>query len=83
MLLVECIAQLGGIVAVQAEGEGGFLAGIEQAEFNGPVAAGDTLLVSARMVKSFGRLFLIEGEVERDGLCLVRARMSLGIGPLA
>lgn len=83
VMLVECIAQLGGIVAVQTKGEGGFLAGIEQAEFSGAVAAGDMLQVTARVVKAFGRLFLIEGEVECDGLCLVRARMSLGIGLLS
>lgn len=80
--LVECIAQLAGIVAVQEEGEGGFLASIDQAEFDGLIQAGDTLAVSARILKSFGRLVLIEGEVTREGAILLRARLTLGIGRL-
>lgn len=80
--LVECIAQLAGIVAVQEEGEGGFLASIDHAEFDGVIQAGDTLTISARILKSFGRLVLIEGEVTCEGAILLRARLTLGIGRL-
>lgn len=83
VLLVECIAQLAGIAASHQEGEGGFLASIGRAEFGDvPARAGDRLIVTARILKSFGRLFLVEGEVECNGSRLVEAEMSLGIGRL-
>lgn len=81
-LLVECIAQLAGIAAVSEEGEGGFLATIDHAEFSGDVLEGDTLIVSARIVKSFGRLCLVEGCVDADGRCLAEAQLTLGVGRL-
>lgn len=80
VLLIESIAQLGGIASVCEEGEGGFLASIDHAEFSGEVCAGDTLEISADVVKTFGRLVLIEGSVLRDGVTLARSRMTLGIG---
>jgi len=80
--LLECIAQLGGIASVRDEGEGGFLASIDQAEFEGEVSAGDTLTITAHVIKSFGRLVLIEGNVTREGFTLARAQLALGIGRL-
>lgn len=80
--LVECIAQLAGIVSIREEGEGGFLASIDHAEFDGMVNAGDTLTITACTLKSFGRLVLIEGEVACEGAILARAQMTLGIGRL-
>jgi len=83
MLLIESIAQLAGIAASHREGEGGFLASIGRAEFSGiPARAGDRLVVRVRILKSFGRLCLVEGEVECSGNRLVEAQMSLGIGEL-
>ncbi len=82
VLLLETIAQLAGVAAVQEEGEGGFLASIDHAEFGKPVSSGDTLQISARIIKSFGRLVLVEGEVICEGRQLVRAQMTLGVGRL-
>lgn len=82
VLLLECIAQLAGIVAGHEEGEGGFLASIDNAEFSGAVVTGDALDVSARIIKSFGRLVMVEGEVCCAGCRLAGARMTLGIGRL-
>lgn len=82
VLLVECIAQLAGIAAAHSEEEGGLLATIDQAVFEGEAHEGDTLMVSARIVKSFGRLCLAEGCVESGGRRLVEARLTLGIGRL-
>lgn len=78
--LLECIAQLGGIASICEEGEGGFLASIDHAEFEGAVCAGDTLIITARVLKSFGRLVLIEGVVAGEGHTLARAQLTLGIG---
>jgi 3-hydroxyacyl-[acyl-carrier-protein] dehydratase len=81
-LLVECIAQLAGILTIQEEGEGGFLAAIDRADFSGTPLTGDQLSVSVRVVKSFGRLFMVEGEVACDGRTLATARLTLGVGRL-
>jgi len=81
MLLIECVAQLAGIVAGQQEGTEGFLASIGRAEFSAVSArAGDRLIVTARILKSFGRLCLVEGNVECNGNRLVEAQISIGIG---
>jgi 3-hydroxyacyl-[acyl-carrier-protein] dehydratase len=82
ILMVECVAQLGGIVSISGQCEGGFIASIDQAEFKGELVDGDTLTVSARIIKAFGRLFMLEGEVERDGFRLLQARLTLGVGRL-
>jgi 3-hydroxyacyl-[acyl-carrier-protein] dehydratase len=81
-LLVECIAQLAGILTIREEGEGGFLAAIDRAEFLGVPLPGDLLSVSVRVVKAFGRLFMVEGEVACDGRTLATARLTLGVGKL-
>lgn len=80
--MVECVAQLGGIVSISEQGEGGFIASIDRAEFFGDALDGDTLNISARIIKAFGRLFMLEGSVERDGFTLLQAQMTLGVGIL-
>lgn len=82
VLLVECVAQLAGIAAGHQEGEGGFLASIDRAEFCPGTAAreGECLTVTARIIKIFGRLCLVEGAVECSGVKLVETRMTLGMG---
>ena len=82
VLLVECIAQMAGIVAIREQGEGGFLASIDQAEFSGTAHEGDSLVITAQILKSFGRLMLISGEVACDGRILLKAHMTLGVGVL-
>jgi 3-hydroxyacyl-[acyl-carrier-protein] dehydratase len=82
VLLVECIAQLCGIVAIREQGEGGFLASIDHAEFSGSASVGDRLLITARILKSFGRLILVSGEVVCEGRILLRTQMTLGVGIL-
>ncbi len=80
VLLIESMAQLGGIAVAQRDGEGGFLASIEHAQVNRPVQAGDCLHISVKVVKSFGRLFLLEGAAMVDGEEIAQARFALGIG---
>ena len=79
-LLVESIAQLGGIAAATGEGEGGFLAAIDHAGFSREVRQGDCVEIKVRIAKSFGRLFLLEGEAFVDGERIAEARLTLGIG---
>ena len=80
--MVEGLAQLAGVATVQEEGEGGFLATIDRAEFSGSACPGDTLLYAVRVVKAFGRLFLLEGEVSAGERVLARATLTLGVGKI-
>ncbi len=83
VLLVESMAQLGGIAAADREGEGGFLAAIDRARFHRRVRAGDRVIISVRIVKSFGRLYLLEGEAHVDGELVADAALTLGIGMIS
>lgn len=82
ILLVEAVAQLSGIAAVEQQGEGGFLATVDQASFGRAPQLGETLEVAARIVKAFGRLCLVEGSVRVEGEELLNVTLTLGIGPL-
>ncbi len=80
--LLEILAQLSGIAAAEREGEGGFLAAVDHASFGRLPEPGDTLEVSARIVKSFGRLCLVQGTVTVRDEELLNATLTLGIGTL-
>ncbi len=82
VFLIESMAQLAGIAVAREKGEGGFLASVDHAEFSGGVNAGDRIIVSVRIVKSFGRLHLCEGEANVDGRRVASARLTLGVGSL-
>lgn len=82
ILLVEAVAQLSGIAAVERQGEGGFLASVDRADFGPPPRLGETLEVTARIIKSFGRLRLVEGQVTVADEALLSVTLTLGIGPL-
>lgn len=82
VLLVESVAQLSGIVTIRQDGEGGFLAAIDQAEFGRVPLIGDVLTVTARVLKAFGRLFLVEGEVSCGENTLLKVQLTLGGGQL-
>ncbi len=82
VLLVESVAQLAGIATIQQEGEGGFLAAIDRAEFGRGALIGDVLTITARVLKAFGRLFLVEGEVSCGEIHLLKVQLTLGVGRL-
>ena len=82
ILMVEGVAQLAGIVVAQVEGVRGFMASIDHAEFSGPAVAGDLLTISARVIKSFGRLYMIEGKVDSGVNQLLSVQLTLGMGNL-
>jgi 3-hydroxyacyl-[acyl-carrier-protein] dehydratase len=85
ILMIECVAQLSGIVVAHAEGKGGergFLASIVQADFSGYPVIGDTLTVTTRVIKSFGRLVMVEGSVASGADQLLSVQLTLGIGEL-
>lgn len=82
MLLIEMVAQTAGIAAVDRQGEGGFLAAVDQARFARHPKPGETLEVSVRVLKSFGRLYLLEGAVTTGGEIVLQVTLTLGVGPL-
>jgi 3-hydroxyacyl-[acyl-carrier-protein] dehydratase len=82
ILLIESVAQLAGILTISEEGEGGFLAAIDRAEFTGAPQAGDILTIIARVIKSFGRLFMVEGRVSCEQNTLLTVQLTLGVGRL-
>ena len=79
LLLVEAMAQIGGIAFGQKEGEGGVLAALEKVELPAEVSQGG-LQVESRIVKSFGRIVRLEGEVRQDGKVIATAILTLGVG---
>jgi 3-hydroxyacyl-[acyl-carrier-protein] dehydratase len=82
VFLLESMAQLGGIAAAEKGGEGGFLAAVDCARFHRPVQPGDRIMISVRIVKTFGRLYLLEGEARVDDQLLATADLTLGMGML-
>jgi 3-hydroxyacyl-[acyl-carrier-protein] dehydratase len=80
ILMIESVAQLAGIVVARPDGERGFLASIDHAEFSGSPAVGALLTISAQVIKSFGRLFMIAGTVANGAEQLLTVQLTLGIG---
>lgn len=80
LLLVEAMAQLGGIAAGQQEGEGGVFAAMTGVVLPPSVKPDARLTVSTRVVKSFGRLVQVLGEVRQDREVIASATLTLAIG---
>ena len=80
---MEAIAQLGGIAAAREDGGGGILAAIDRAEFQDTPTAGDTFTIAVQIVRSFGPLHLVEGEVSANGKIIATARVTLKIGTMS
>ena len=79
LLLVESMAQLGGVAAGQRQGEGGVLAALRQIELPESVAPATQFSICSRVVKKFGLLVLIEGEVREGGRMVARATLTIGL----
>jgi 3-hydroxyacyl-[acyl-carrier-protein] dehydratase len=82
ILLLEAMAQVGGIAAGQQEGEGGILAAFERAELPAEVRPGERVSVEVRIVKGFGKLFLVEGTAGVGTTIIAKATLTLAIGSL-
>jgi 3-hydroxyacyl-[acyl-carrier-protein] dehydratase len=79
LLLVEAMAQLGGITAGQEEGSRGILAALDRVELPEVVPPGTRVHVAVRIVKTFGTLFLVEGEAREGERFLARAELTLAV----
>ncbi|HEX5772725.1 MAG TPA: hydroxymyristoyl-ACP dehydratase [Geomobilimonas sp.] len=79
ILLVEAMAQLGGITAGQDEGSRGILAALDRVELPEVVLPGTRVQITVRIVKTFGTLFLVEGEAREGERFLARAELTLAV----
>ncbi|GFE56344.1 hydroxymyristoyl-ACP dehydratase [Geobacter sp. AOG1] len=79
LLLVEAMAQLGGITAGQEQGSMGILAALDRVELPTVVSPGTRVRVMVRIVKTFGTLFLVEGEAREGERLLARAELTLAV----
>jgi len=79
LLLVEAMAQLGGITAGQEAGTVGILAGLDRVKLPLAVPPGSRFRVTVRIVKSFGTLFLVEGEAWEGTTRIARAELTLAV----
>jgi 3-hydroxyacyl-[acyl-carrier-protein] dehydratase len=80
LLLVEAMAQLAGVAAGQREGEGGVLAALGQVELPAEVDHSANFSISSKVVKRFGRLVLVKGEVREGNRVIARATLTLAVG---
>jgi len=80
ILLVEAMAQLGGIAAGQRQGEGGVLAALERVELPAAVAPHARLLIYSKVLRSFGGLIQIAGEARQDDTVIASAQITLAVG---
>jgi 3-hydroxymyristoyl/3-hydroxydecanoyl-(acyl carrier protein) dehydratase len=77
-LLVEAMAQAAMLLlASPQERQNGLLAGIDEAQFLAPVAPGDRLRATARLVGRLGGLVKLEATLERDGTVVARSGLLL------
>jgi 3-hydroxyacyl-[acyl-carrier-protein] dehydratase len=80
LLLVESMAQLGGIAAGQRQGEGGALAALGRVELPPALEPGVKYSVHSRIVRIFGRLVQVEGEVREADRVVACATLTLAVG---
>jgi 3-hydroxyacyl-[acyl-carrier-protein] dehydratase len=79
VLLLEAMAQLGGIAAGQRQGEGGVLAALSGVTLPPSVPPETRLTVFSKVVRNFGALLLIEGEVRERDATLACATLTLAL----
>jgi len=81
VLLVEAMAQVGGIAAGGGRaGEGGLLAALDKVSLPDRVRLNARFTIYSKVVKTFGRLIQVEGEVREDGVVVASATLTLVAG---
>lgn len=88
VLIIECIAQVAAIVLSSSHShkEGTipfkphYLLTIEKAKFNKPVLPGDTMVVDVTVVKKFGGMAKVQGEVNVKSEMVASGVLVVGTG---
>ncbi|MBI4042732.1 MAG: 3-hydroxyacyl-ACP dehydratase FabZ [Deltaproteobacteria bacterium] len=80
VLLVEAMAQLGGVLILKYAGEqkkhNFYLTGIDGARFRRPVVPGDLLQLSAEIVKKKATMWVVQSEIVADGQRVAETELS-------
>jgi len=82
VLIIEALAQTGGILALQlAEGKGkmGFLAGVERFRFRRPVRPGDTLRLEVSLTKMRASVGWLEGKATVNGQVVAEGEIMFAL----
>ncbi len=82
VLIVEALAQAGGIVALKALGGGkriAYFGGIDNCKFRRPVVPGDQLRLEATVTAHKGPVWKLHGEAFVDGVLAVKADLTATI----
>jgi 3-hydroxyacyl-[acyl-carrier-protein] dehydratase len=85
VLVIEALAQAGGLLAWEGASEEGrdailYLTGIEKARFKLPVRPGDQLILRVRLAQSRTNLWRFESRAEVDGRLAAKAEITMVAG---
>jgi 3-hydroxyacyl-[acyl-carrier-protein] dehydratase len=85
VLVVEALAQAGGVLAWESSGESDiwilYLAGIDKVRFRGVVRPGDQLILKVDLVQRRRNLWRYEAVAEVDGKTVAEAELLMADGP--
>jgi 3-hydroxyacyl-[acyl-carrier-protein] dehydratase len=79
VLLVEAMAQVGGMILLSMSGNEGklaYFAGIKKVRFRRPVFPGDTLISEVEVIETRGSFGWVRGEARVDGQLAVEGELS-------
>lgn len=84
VLLVEAMAQVGGVILLTMSGNEGklaYFAGMDKVRFRRPVVPGDTLISEVEVVKHRGPFGWVRGIARVDGQVAVEGELSYSLVP--
>jgi len=79
VLLVEAMAQVGGVILLSMSGNEGklaYFAGMDKVRFRRPVVPGDTLISEVEVIKHRGTFGWVRGVARVDGQVVVEGELS-------
>lgn len=82
VLLVEAMAQVGGVIMLsmsQNDGKLAYFAGMDKVRFRRPVVPGDTLISEVEVIKHRGPFGWVRGVARVDGHVVVEGELSYSI----
>jgi beta-hydroxyacyl-ACP dehydratase FabZ len=91
VLIIECMAQVAAIVLSipQTKNDNSgtsykprYLLTVEKVKFRKPVVPGDMMLIEVTVLKRFGELVRIKGEVKVDGELIALGELTIGSGKI-
>ncbi|GFO53923.1 hydroxymyristoyl-ACP dehydratase [Geomonas sp. Red276] len=79
ILLVEAMAQVGGIASGRRDGKLGVLAALRQVRLPAELPPGGRVTVTSTIVRSYGSMLLVAGEASLDGEPVASATLTLAL----